>query len=349
MVLKSILIFIVLFSANSFARRGSKIYFKKAQIQFKKKHYTKSLSLLNKGYNLKNPKKIPASALFLIAFNYQKLRKYQKSNYYYNHLVKNVYKSRHKKVLKAYKKDAVDDIELPRTLGTAYLNLGKNFYAIFKKHGDFQSAKKARMYIKICDETDSADECSDLLEKINRDIKVSKLKRKRYEFYVQVGRFLFQDRVQIKETSSGVTSSLTSNNSSICYGAGLRYGSKIKGYDFSGCVLSGTTTVQGVAASQSGTNNNYNQSGVPIAGMLVEAGYYYAFDQQKARVGASIPILYRAGSYSEPAGYTITDPTAFNYGISLTAGIQLPIIEFQMKLAHMDVANSLLLNFVYNF
>jgi hypothetical protein len=123
----------------------------------------------------------------------------------------------------------------------------------------------------------------------------------------------------------------------------------IKGWDFSGCVLSGTTTVEGTASSQSGTNFQYVQSGVPIAGMLLEGGYYYTFDQQKARVGVNFPLLYRAGSYSEPVGYTITDPTAFLYGISFVTGIQLPYIELQIKLAHMENTNSLLLNFVYNF
>lgn len=349
MVLRVLILFTILFSASSFAQRSGKIYFKKAQIQFKKKRYNNSLKLLRKGYNFKRPKRIPASALFLIAYNYQKLGRYSESNYYYNQLIKNVYLKKHKRVVRAYKKGEVDDVEIPRTLGTAYFNLGKNHYAIFKRRGKSQSALKAKMYIKICDEVDLADDCSDILEQINKDIKQAKLKRKGYEFYLMAGRLLFQDRVEIQENSSGVTSSLTSNNSALCYGAGLRRGSKLKGYDFSGCVFSGTTTVAGVAASDSGTDNDYKQSGVPIAGMLMEAGYYYNLDEQQTRLGISIPVMYRAGSYSEPTGYTITDSEAFRFGLSLNAGIQLPIIELQTKLAHMGNANMLQLNALYNF
>ena len=350
MVLRFVLIFILLCSSISlYARSSSRAYFKKAQYQFKKKNYSKSLNYISKGYNLKKPKRLPTSVLFLTAYNYQKLNMYQKSNYYYNLILHSVYKTKHRQVLRAYKKNAVDDIELPKTLGITYLHLGKNYHNLFKKRGDLHSGNKARMYIKICDETDAANECSGLLEKINKDIAQARLKKKGKEFYFQIGRLLFQDRVEIKESSSGITSSLTSNNSSICYGAGMRFGSSIKGYDFSGCILSGTTTVQGVAQSESGTNNNYKQSGVPIAGMLFEAGYYYKFDAQKARVGVNLPLLYRAGSYSEPVGYTITDPTRIHYGIGLSAGIQLPIVELQFKLSNLDMTNSLLINLLYNF
>ena len=248
-----------------------------------------------------------------------------------------------------FKRDAVDDVTVPRTLGTTYLNLGKNHYAIYKRKKKLQSVLKARMYIKICDEVDLAEECSDLLEKINKDIEYAKLQRKSYEFYLFAGRVLFQDRVEIQESSSGVTSSLTSNNSALCYGAGLRRGSKLKGYDFSSCVFSGTTTVAGTASSSSGTDRDYKQSGVPIAGMIVEAGYYYNLDQQQTRIGASIPVVYRAGSYSEPTDFVITDVQAFRYGLSLNAGIQLPIVELQTRLAHMGNANMLQLNILYNF
>lgn len=349
MVLRGLILFTLFFSISSFAQRANKVYFKKAQTQFKKKKYAQSLKLLRKGYNFKKPKYIPASALFLIAYNYQKLERFSEANFYYNQLIKNVYLKKHKSVVKAYKKDTVDDVKIPRTLGVAYLNLGKNHYAIFKKRRKFQSALKAKMYIKICDEIDFVDECSDLLEEINKDIQEAKLQRKGYEFYLQASRLLFQDRVEIEESSSGLTSSLTSNNAALCYGAGLRYGSKLRGYDFSGCIFSGTTTVAGIAESSSGTDNDYKQSGVPIAGMLMEAGYYWKLDQQQTRLGFSIPLLYRAGSYSEPTGYVINDSTAFRYGLNLTAALQLPIIELQTKLAHMGNANMLQLNALYNF
>lgn len=356
MVLRLLLLFMLTFSSVSYAQRSSKVYFKKAQIQFKKKRYSSSLKMLRKGYNFKKPSRIPASALFLIAYNYQKLRKYKEANYYFNRLIKNIYIKKHLRVIKAYKRNAVDDVELPKTLGMTYYNLGLNHYMLFRKKGSVQSALKARMYFKICDEVDIADDCSDKLEAVERAIKKAKLQRKRFEFYLQAGRLLFQDRVEIEENSSGIASSLNSNNAALCYGAGLRYGSSFKGLDFNGCIYSGTTTVNGAAASESGTDYDYKQSGVPIAGIQMEGGYYYRFDEQKARIGGYGILMYRAGSYSEPTGYTINDPTAFYIGASFLAALELPLVEFQTKIAHMTAGldkasqiNSLTLNVVYNF
>jgi tetratricopeptide (TPR) repeat protein len=198
MVLKTCLLFLLLLSATSYAKRGSKQYFKQAQKQFKSKNYSKSITLLKKGYNFKRPKQMPASVLFLTGSNYQKLGQYDRSNYFYNQLIKNVYGKKHKKVMNAFKKNQVDDLELPSTLGATYINLGKNYFALFRKKGNHQSAKKAKMYIKICDEVDIADECSDLLEKINYSITKNQLNKTRKMFYLQIGRLLFQDRIEVK-------------------------------------------------------------------------------------------------------------------------------------------------------
>lgn len=349
MVLRLAMITLFCFATNSFARVNSSSYFKRAQIYFKKQDYKNSLANLSKAYNLKRPKSIPRAALFLIGQNLQKLNMPEKSNYYFNQLIKHSYLKKHVQVIKAFKQNKTDEVEIPKTLGLTYLHLGINYHALFNRQDNLQSAEKAHMYYKICDDTDSNDQCSSLLEKINNDIAANKLKQKSYKFYIQAARYLFQDRVEIEETSSGLTSSLVSNNASVCYGAGLRYGSAIKGLDFSGCAFSGTTTVDGVASSQSGSNNNYKQSGVPIAGVLFESGYYYKFDLQKAHLAASIPILYRAGSYSEPTGFKINNMTDFNFGVSFTAGLEISFFEFQLKLGHMQNANSLMLNSLYIF
>ena len=342
--------------APSYANRSSKIYFRKAQILFKNKKYAQSLKALNRGYNFKKPKTIPASALFLIAYNFKKLGKYRESNYFYNRLIRNIYLRKHISVIKAYKKNILYELEVPRTLGMTYFHLGENHFRAYLATKKVQSALKARMYIKICDEMMIANQCTGMLEKINSIIAEAKLQRKKFEFYLQASRLLFQDRVEIEENSSGISSSLVANNSSVCYGAGLRYGSSYKGWDFNGCIFSGTTTVQGVASSESGTDFEYKQSGVPIAGMVLESGYYYLLDNQKGRLGAYGTLLYRAGSYSEPTGYVINDPNNYYLGVSFLASLKIPLVELQSKLAHLSSGiggpgkiNSLALNVVYNF
>lgn len=350
MVLK-ILALIFFLTSGLVHSRENQAHYKLAQKYFKRKDFSKSLSVLRKGYNFKKPNQIPTGALFLIAYNYQKLNKFSQANYFYNRLIQKIYYKKNKKVMLALKNDELGDVEIPKVLGKAYYNLGVNYYQIFKSSLNVQSADKAIIYLKICDESDIDDKCSDLLEEVQKAIKDAKLQQKKYEFYVQVGRLLFQDRITV-DVSSGNSSEILSNNSSICYGAGLRYGSALKGYDFSGCAFSGTTTLQGTVTTPT-EDKSYKQSGVPIAGMLLEAGYYFKFDEQKTRLGIYLPILYRAGSYSKPTDstytYTIDDEKAFKYGISVAAGFQIPIFELQLKLAHMEKTNLFNLNILYNF
>lgn len=340
----SILLILVSFTVSSTVEaRRANANFKKAQVYFKKKQYTRSLKSLRRGYNFKRTRSIPASALFLIGLNYQKLGKHKESIWFFNKLIKNVYARKHVRVIRALKKDAVDDVKIPRTLNSTYFYLAQNHYAIFAKTDRIANAKKAKTFFRICDDSDFNDKCSDFLENITERINFNKKKRESYEFFVYAGRILFQDKITLENNSGGDSSSLLGNNSGLCYGAGLRKGNSFKGYQVSGCLFSGTAIV-----SDDGNGVNYAQSGVPVAGIMVEAGKYYKPDED-IRLGISLPIMYRAGSYSAPSDYSIKDSKSFTYGAMLTAGMQLPIFEFQTKFAHLGTNNLLMLNLVYNF
>lgn len=347
MVLRLLLLFIFLSSASAFGRRGNS-YFKSAQINFKKKQFSKSLRALRKGYNFKKTKSIPPSALFLIALNYQKLNKHSEAIYFFNRLIKNVYLKRHIKVIRALKKDEVSEVRIPKTLNSAYFYLAQSHYAKFSKFEKLREARKAKKYFTICDESDFNDKCSDFLENINEKIQYSKKKKNNFEFFVYAGRLIFQDRITIEHTDSGTTGDIISNNTALCYGAGLRLGNAFNGYEINGCAFSGTTTVVGIA-SDGTTSNDYKQSGIPIGGLLVEGGYYIRPDNEETRLGVSLPIIYRSGVFSEPSGYTITDSKAFNFGIMFTAGLDVTYFELQTKLGHMGDANLLMLNGLYTF
>ncbi|MFT6633073.1 MAG: hypothetical protein ACJAS4_003042 [Bacteriovoracaceae bacterium] len=347
MVLRLLLIFTLLSSANTFARKGNP-NFAKAQKSFKKKQYSKSLRALKKGYNFKKTKKIPPSALFLIALNYQKLGKHSEAIYFFNRVIKNVYLKKHMKVVRALKKDEVDEVRIPKTLGSAYFYLAQSHYAKFVINEKLKDAFKAKKYFKICDDSDFNGKCSEFLENINEKIKYSKKKKDSFDFFVYGGRLIFQDRITIEHTESGTTGDIISNNTALCYGAGLRLGNAFNGYEIGGCAFSGTTTVVGIA-SDGTTSNDYKQSGIPIGGILVEGGYYIRPDDEATRLGVSLPIIYRSGIFTEPTGYTITDAKSFNFGIMFTAGLDVSYFELQTKLGHMGNANILMLNGVYTF
>ena len=72
-------------------------------------------------------------------------------------------------------------------------------------------------------------------------------------------------------------------------------------------------------------------------------------NNEKTRLGLSLPLIYRVGSYSSPDGYTINNESEINYGIMGTAGMQLPLFELQTKLGHLNKSNLLMINLLYTF
>lgn len=343
MVLRVISIFLIFtFSSLAFARGSAN--FKKAQKSFKKGRYSQSLKYLKRGYNFKKSKSIPSSALFLIALSYQKLGKHKEAIYFFNRVVKNNYLRKHIRVMKALKKDEVDSVSIPRTLGSSYYYMGQSYYALFTQREKVSDAVRAKKYFKICDDTDFNDKCADFLENINSKIEYSKKKATSWDFFLYAGRLLFQDRLEIEPEGGGSSDRLIANNSALCYGAGIRLGNAFNGYQISGCAFTGVATIQNDLGS-----NNYKQSGVPIGGLLAEAGYYWLMDNESARLGLSLPVMYRSGVYSEPDGYTIPDAKAFNFGAMFSAGLKIPLVELEVKMGHMSYANILMLNGVYTF
>ncbi len=335
-------------SAESFAKRNNK-GFKRAQSYYKKKQYSLSLKALRRSYNFKYTKRIPASALYLIALNYQKLNNHKRSLYYFNRLLKNVYLKKHIRVLRALKKDEVDEVDIPKTLASAYFYMGQSHYAIFVQTENIAAADRAKKYFTICDEIDFNDKCSSFLENINEKLAYNQKKKKSFEFFVYAGRLIFQDRITI-ESSAG-SDDLIANNNTVCYGAGIRRGNAFSGLILNGCIFSGTATIKGIVTDKDNpaTTRDYKQSGVPIGGLLMEAGYYRLLDNEKTRLGLSLPVIYRSGLYTQPTGYTIPNAKNINFGIMGTASLILPYLELETKLGHMKNSNYLMLNGIFTF
>ncbi|MBT4791204.1 MAG: hypothetical protein HON90_06505 [Halobacteriovoraceae bacterium] len=349
-ILISFLLFNFAVTSTVHARRANPS-FKKAQKQFKQKRYSQSLKSLRRGYNFKKTRRIPAKALFLIALNYHKLKNENKSIYYFNRLIKNKFTRKHIGVLKALKKDEVDEIKVPYLLGSTYFYLAQGHYVKFTKNNSIQDAHKAKQYFQICDDTDFNDKCADFIDNIELKIAYEKKKRKSFEFFLYAGRLIYQEQLTLKESTTNTSHEIIANNSTLCYGAGIRRGNAFSGYELSGCFFSGTATV----ASAPSSGYDYKQSGVPIAGALVEVGKYYKFDNESTRFGVSLPIIYRSGLYSDASdpdtgeSATIEDPRSMNWGIMFTAGVQVSLVELQTKLGHMGDANLLSLNLGLNF
>jgi hypothetical protein len=344
MVLRILLIICLGFSSLSFARSSKKsIAIKKAKSYHAKKKYKKSNRALKKVYLFGKPKRMPVSALYLASVNYHKMGNHKSAIYYFNQLIKKAYLKTHIKVIKALKRDEVDEVKIPKTLKATYFYMGMSYYALYTKRSRLTNAKKAKRYFTICDEVDFNDKCADFLENLTdkQDTAVKSIKK--IDFYISAASLFFQDRVNLSSDSGG-DNVILANNIALCYGAGLRYGNSYEGYEASGCVYSGTANVQ-----DSSGEVNYKQSGVPIAGFLLEGGYYIKPVSDDTRLGVSIPIMYRSGLYQEPSGFSIEGAKEYKYGIMLNAGWEIWILEMQMKLGHMSDTNLFMLQGVINF
>lgn len=346
MVLKIVLFFSLFLSiyGNAYALGARSKYIKKAKIYHKKKRYNLSNKALRKVFNFRKTKTIPASVLYLYGLNKLKAGKYPSSIYYFNKFIKRTYAKKHRKILAALAKEELEEEMVPKLLRGAYYYLGQSHYKIFTKKKKLTNAKKAKLYFQICDEIDFNDKCADFIENIEEKIVYKKKSIKKIDFYISAGTLIFQDKVTLTGGGKPDTS-IYANNTSLCYGAGLRYGNSFKGYMMSGCIFSGNATV----ATEATDSVEYNQSGVPIAGLMMEAGYYYKPLSEKTRLTLSIPILYRSGLYKEPAGYKIEGSKQTSYGLALSGAWQIWILEGELKLANLGNTNLVLINGIINF
>ncbi len=349
MVLKYVLLFLFIFGTSfNLNARTNRAMFKKAQYQYKKKRYKSALVYLRKSFNLKKTRSIPSDGLYLLGVTYKKLGSHKRSVYYLNYLIKKKFRRTHKRAMIALKKDDLDDeFRMNALLKATYFHLSQSYLVLYKNSGKNIFAANAKRYLNVCDNIDYNDKCSDYLEQLTSLQEFFRKSRKSYEAFFYLGQFYLQDRVTIKEDSSGTTSELIANNLAYCYGGGLRYGNAFNGYFTSGCVYYGTATVAGVASGAE-QDNNYSQDGVPIAGIYVDGGYYKLLDDESTRLSLSFPVIYRAGTYTNPEDFSITNSKDFNYGISAGAGMKFYMFELESKLSHLGDSNLLMLNLIYN-
>ncbi len=345
MAIRILTLFLILFSAQAFAQKGSaKKYLSLAVKANAKKQYSRSNQYLSKIYNFKRTKKIPGQILYLYAVNLQKLGKHKNAIYYFNQTIKKRFLKSHIKALKALKADEVDGDEIPKLLKATYFYMAQSYYVIFTSSEDKLYAERAKKFFRICDDAGFNDRCSDFLDNINKKLDVKEKSKRSFEFFLYAGRIMFNDRVKIKNSTTGTTASIISNTDGLCYGAGLRLQNYYKGWQASGCAFSGYAGVSGEIDSTA-----YKQLGVPVAGLYLEGGYFWRTDNESTRLGVSVPIFYRSGLYSQPSGYTIEETKNTSFGIAISTGFQLPLVELEIKLANMQETNMAMTNLVLNF
>ncbi|MAZ49304.1 MAG: hypothetical protein CME65_12145 [Halobacteriovoraceae bacterium] len=345
MALRILLVLIFSFNFSAMAQsRSQKRFLSLATKSHSKKDYARSNEYIRKAFDVRKTKNIPSTALYLYAVNLQKLGRHKESIYYLNRMIKRNYLKAHIASIKMLKNDEIDGDEIPKLLKATYFYMAQSYYAIFNSTQDKVYAERSRKFFKICYDSDFSDKCSDFIENIDAKLDVIEKSKKSFEFFLFAGRIMFNDRVQIKNNDTGASATILSASDGLCYGAGLRLQNYYKGWQFSGCAFSGYAGVNGEIDS-----TNYKQLGVPVAGLYAEGGYFWRTDSESTRLGLTLPIFYRSGLYSQPTGYSIENSRTTSFGMAVSAGFQLPVVELEIKLANMQETNIAMMNLVFNF
>lgn len=345
MALKILVLFFMLGCLPALGQSNSqKRFISLASKAHSKKEYEKSNGYISKAYNIKKTRGVPSRVLYLYAVNLQKLGKHKASIYYFNRMIKKGYLKAHVKAIKMLQADEVDGDEIPKLLNATYFYMAQSYYAIFASTDDKLYAERAKKFFKICDDSGFNDRCYDFIENINAKLDVIQKSKKSFEFFVYAGRIMFNDRVKIKNNDTGNSATILSATDGLCYGAGLRLQNYFKGWQFSGCAYSGYAGVNGEIDS-----TTYKQLGVPIAGLYAEGGYFWRTDSESTRLGVSVPVFYRSGLYSQPSGYSIEGARNTSFGLAVSTGFQLPLVELEIKLANMQETNLAMMNLILNF
>ncbi len=339
------LIFLLLTGTYAQARSKKQVVLKTAKSLYSQKKYVQSIKLIAKYYSIKRTNKMPTSLLYLLALNFQKVNRHTNAIYFFNQLIKHHFLRKHIEVLKAYKREEVYDVDIPKILNSIYFHQALSYYALYNKTNRTGNADKAVQYFTICDEVGFNNSCDDYIENINQKKEYAIKSIDNFEFFISAGTLVFQDSLNLKNEANGEDNDILANNSTICYGAGLRYGNAFRGYFASGCIFSGTATVEEAESS----TVSYKQAGVPVAGVLSEVGYYIKPFSEKTRLGLSIPVMLRNGSYQEPSGYSFENKSQTSYGLSLNSSWEISFFELQFKLANLQKTNLFAIQGLVNF
>lgn len=297
-------------------------YFNRAKSAYNQKNYKKAISLLTKGFNLRDPS-TPGGALALAAYSYEKLEKWSNAQKIYAYLITRRYKAANNMVIKQYKTSGTDDLpEAPGKLYEYYHKRAEALTQIYLTRYESLSPKvrqlykkTALMYVAILDDSDYDDDSYDTigerLEKFDKELKDSIYKP---SWFVKSSYISWRDRLQLV-FPSGQKSTIESTGEGLCIGGGWRYENEFFEFNLNGCYAGASMTV-----GKENSSITYFQKGVTSTAVIAGPSILWKPKSKGASFGVNLPFVYRTGDYSEPTGFVLEDVTIFTYGYLLEAG-----------------------------
>lgn len=347
MVLRVLLIFFFIFSSHTFARfkkSGRSIYLKTAQKHYKKKKYRKSIQALNRIYDINKPRKLPVSVLNLLALNFLKLKRYSPASKYYHIIIARKYKNQHRTVLYALDSNSLDNIEPPTKLLRIYYRLGQIYYYLYSKTQNTAYFRASEKYFKICEEKEHLDDnATEYLDSLAAKKAFVAKKEFLWKWFASAGAINWQEKLILRDTTTGNETKLLSNARALCLGGGFRYENAYHGFEVHGCGYNGS-------AKLSASNPSlYSQDGVAVTGFVLDSGYTIKSAYEKAAITFSLPLFYRDGQYAQPTNYQIVGKGQLSAGALIKGRLELPIVDMLVSVGNLGATNLFMLQAAYTF
>lgn len=331
--------------------------FEQAKKRFFEGNYESTISILRQRYDFRDAG-TPYGALTLAAFSYEKLGQIKNAQHIYTFLIKRRFRSINNEIISAYKtqKSADDLPEAPEKLYSYYFKRGDLLSQIYVRDGRYMSAKRKKLYrdtavsyAEIVGESDyESDEDldpEDIISRMDDADKNWEMETYKWGWFTSVHYLTWRDKLKIT-TPSGTSVDIRSTAEGWCLGGGLKFENAWWQWNVNGCYASMSATV-----GNDSEVVNYFQKDVPSSAFFMGLGGFWKHNAMDAAIGINLPLMYRSGDYTEPAGYQLDNTSTLSYGYFIEAQWNWKSFAYSVKFGKINKFSSsmLMIGGLYNF
>ncbi|PIP94173.1 MAG: hypothetical protein COW00_13170 [Bdellovibrio sp. CG12_big_fil_rev_8_21_14_0_65_39_13] len=296
--------------------------FNDAKLLYSRGKYKESLQMLEARYNFKS-KETPSGAMILAAWDLEKLEEYIQAQNLIAEIIRSRFASSHNSVMRQYKSDGAEGIEgIPPKLIEIYHRraflLSKIYQQLYfkvapEKRDDYK--RQALMYVEIIANQDDYEDES--YEEIPKDIEAfdQKIKEQTWvsQFFMSTAWTSWRDRLDLI-VGSGDRISIKSSVRGLSLGAGWSF-QKLRWR----LLLESQFTYASAVAGRESSTLSYFEPDVKVWSFGIVPAVHYRPFSGDASLGISIPVVYRNGNYTEPAGFVLEGKSilAIGYGFDM--------------------------------
>lgn len=274
-------------------------------------------------------------ALERLAISFERRNKFKEAIDIYRTLITKFNLAAHKKIVENNSLEIPANYYNTNKLPYYYYKLAFLNAQLFASSNSYMPAperikykKNAEGYIGLSKKVKTDEEEIKLIEElIQEKIKIEDDLSYKTNWYALLDVISWQDRVYLKNLSTNQKFNLLSTAIGSSLGAGKRWSNSRYEFNVEGSYTFATSTI-----SNDGAGPTYLQSSVPVNSLIVGPGMYYKGFSDKVFVGIHLPISYRSGDWTVPAGYEFQKDQQLGAGYFFQVKFMISKIAIQTRL-----------------